>query len=85
MSECMGPPWQVSGPTVGGTGSGWGTKILHAAWCSKKKKKARERERKKRKKEKEKKNESRDFLSSPVVKTAHFHCRKHAFDPWLGK
>ena len=55
MSECMGPPWQVSGPTVGGTGSGWGTKILHAAWCSqKKKKRERERERKERKKKKKK-------------------------------
>ena len=25
-----------------------------------------------------------DFPGSPVVKTLHFHCRKHGFDPWSG-
>ena len=30
------------------------------------------------------KNEDRDFVGSPVVKTLHFHCRGHGFDPWLG-
>ena len=27
---------------------------------------------------------ARDFPGSPVVKTLHFHCRGHRFDPWLG-
>ena len=26
-----------------------------------------------------------DFPGSPVVKTPHFHCREHGFDPWSGK
>ena len=25
------------------------------------------------------------FLSSPVVRTPHFHCREHGFSLWLGK
>ena len=25
-----------------------------------------------------------DFPGSPVVKTLHFHCRGHGFDPWWG-
>ena len=25
-----------------------------------------------------------DFLGGPSVKTPHFHCRGHGFDPWLG-
>ena len=25
-----------------------------------------------------------DFPSGPVVKTPHFHCRRHRFNPWLG-
>ena len=24
-----------------------------------------------------------DFSGGPVVKTPHFHCRGHGFDPWL--
>ena len=26
-----------------------------------------------------------DFLAGPVVKTPCFHCRRHRFNPWLGK
>ena len=29
-------------------------------------------------------NLHRDFPGSPVVKTPHFHCRGHGFDPWSG-
>ena len=25
-----------------------------------------------------------DFPGGPVVKTLHFHCRGHRFDPWSG-
>ena len=28
--------------------------------------------------------DSRDFPGRPVVETPCFHCRGHAFDPWLG-
>ena len=31
-----------------------------------------------------KKKKSQDFPDGPVVKTLHFHCRGHRFDPWLG-
>ena len=24
------------------------------------------------------------FPGGPVVKTLHFHCKGHGFDPWLG-
>ena len=27
------------------------------------------------------KKENRDFLGSPVVRTLHFHCGVHRFDP----
>ena len=27
---------------------------------------------------------SRDFPGGPVVRAAHFHCRRHGFDPWSG-
>ena len=26
----------------------------------------------------------RDFLGSPVIKSLHFKCRGHSFNPWLG-
>ena len=26
-----------------------------------------------------------DFPGGPVVKTLHFHFRRHGFDPWSGK
>ena len=29
-------------------------------------------------------NTLRDFPGSPVLRTSHFHCRRHGFDPWLG-
>ena len=25
-----------------------------------------------------------DFFGGPVVKTLHFHCKLHSFNPWLG-
>ena len=27
----------------------------------------------------------REFPGRSVVKTLHFHCREHRFDPWSGK
>lgn len=27
---------------------------------------------------------SKDFPGRPVVKTPHFQCKGHKFDPWLG-
>ena len=27
---------------------------------------------------------SRDFPGGPVLRTLHFHCRGHGFDPWSG-
>ena len=30
------------------------------------------------------KNHCPDFPGSPVVRTLHFYCRGHRFDPWLG-
>ena len=27
----------------------------------------------------------REFPGGPAVRTLHFHCRGHVFDPWLGK
>ena len=33
---------------------------------------------------KKKDRECGDFPGGPVVKTLHFHCRGHGFDPWLG-
>ena len=30
------------------------------------------------------KKKNGDFPGGPVVKTPHFPCRDHGFDPWLG-
>ena len=30
------------------------------------------------------KKQNREFPGGPVVKTLHFHCKGHRFDPWLG-
>ena len=29
-------------------------------------------------------SENLDFPGGPVVRTVHFHFRRHGFDPWLG-
>ena len=31
------------------------------------------------------KGAKRDFPGGPVIKTLHFQCRGHGFDPWSGK
>ena len=30
------------------------------------------------------KGEMREFPGGPVVRTPHFHCRGHRFNPWSG-
>ena len=38
----------------------------------------------KKKKTPSQKHPEWEFLGGPVVRTPHFHCREHGFDPWSG-